>query len=373
MRSRRSALAARLPDFPWDTLASAKQAAQSHPDGIVDLSMGTPVDDVPLAVQRALASAANAPGYPRTEGTPAFRAAVCEWLTNQWQVSGLDSSHVIATAGLKEAVASLPMLLGLGPHDSIVIPELSYPTYEVGAITAGARVIRAASIDDWAGDDSVALVWLNSPANPTGRIMSADELRATVDAARGLGAIVASDECYLDLWWTGPRPTSVLSDAVCGGEHQGLLALHSLSKRSNLAGYRVGSIAGDPKLVAELLAARKHLGLMVASPNVAAATAAYIDSESVTEQHERYRRRRDLLVPALEQAGLRIEHSEGSLFLWATEDKDCWSTVSRLAKIGVLVAPGVFYGPSGSSHVRIALTATDEHIENASKRLRACP
>ncbi|NDB18600.1 MAG: succinyldiaminopimelate transaminase [Actinobacteria bacterium] len=371
MRSHRSALAARLPDFPWDTLAPATQTAAKHPEGIIDLSMGTPVDDVPTSVQQALAATANAPGYPRTEGTPQFREAVSDWLIAECGVSGCAPSSIIPTAGLKEAVASLPLLLGLGAEHSVVVPELAYPTYEVGAIAAGARVIRASSIDDWAHDESVALVWVNSPSNPTGRILAADELRATVEAARRLGAVVASDECYLDLWWSGERPVSVLSDAVCAGDHHSLLALHSLSKRSNLAGYRVGSIAGDPAIVRELLAARKHLGLIVASPNLAAATAAYLDRESVAQQRERYRQRRDLLLPALAAAGLRVEHSEGSLFLWATEGVDGWTTVDRLADLGILVAPGSFYGPAGSHHVRIALTTTDEQIANASRRLRA--
>lgn len=371
MASLRSPLADALPDFPWDQLTSAKQRASTHPDGVIDLSMGTPVDDVPASVQAALIAAANAPGYPVTQGTPQFRQAVATWLATQCGVSGLTADAVIPTIGLKEAVALLPTLLGIGPSATVVIPELAYPTYEVSALAAGANVLRTDDIEAWQENESVALVWLNSPSNPTGRVLSVETLRAARIAAARLGAVLASDECYLDLWWEGVRPSSVLADAVCDGDHTGLLALHSLSKRSNLAGYRVGSVSGDATLVADLLAARKHLGLMVPVPNLAAATAAYLDDASVVGQRERYRARRDLLIPALAAAGLQVEHSEASLFIWAHGERECWSTVNQLAEIGVLVAPGEFYGPAGARHVRVALTATDDAIARAAARLHA--
>ncbi|NBO46304.1 MAG: succinyldiaminopimelate transaminase [Actinobacteria bacterium] len=367
----RPPLAQLLPDFPWDLLNPAKQRAAAHPRGVIDLSMGTPVDDVPTTVQSALIHAANAPGYPVTQGTPQFRHAVAQWLATECAVSNITADAVIPTLGLKEAVSLLPLVLGLGPGDTVVIPKLAYPTYEVGALAIGARVVRTDDVNEWQADETVALVWLNSPSNPTGRVLSVEELRAARAAAKRLGAVLASDECYLDLWWEGERPTSVLADAVCDGNHEGLLALHSLSKRSNLAGYRVGSIAGDAALVADVLAARKHLGLMVPTPNLAAATAAYLDSESVVEQRERYRARRELLIPALTNVGLHVEHSEASLFIWARGEQDCWTTVNRLADAGVLVAPGEFYGPAGSHHVRVALTATDDAVAEASERLRA--
>lgn len=360
-----------LPDFPWDLLIPAKQRAAAHPDGLIDLSMGTPVDDVPGTVQAALIEAVNAPGYPETRGTPQFRQAVAHWLATECEVSNLTADAVIPTIGLKEAVSLLPMLLGLGPGDTVVVPDLAYPTYEVGALAVGARVRRTDDVSEWQADESVALVWVNSPSNPTGRVLSVEELRSARVAATRLGAVLASDECYLDLWWQGERPASVLADAVCGGNHSGLLALHSLSKRSNLAGYRVGSISGDASLVSVVLAARKHLGLMVPVPNLAAATAAYEDADSVVRQRERYRARRELLIPALTAAGLQIEHSEASLFIWARGQQDCWTTVNRLAEVGVLVAPGEFYGPAGGHYVRVALTAADDAVGQAAQRLHA--
>jgi succinyldiaminopimelate transaminase len=276
---------------------------------------------------------------------------------------------VLPTIGSKELVAGLPALLGLGPQDIVVIPPVCYPTYEVGARLAGARVMRTDSLTAVGPSSRVRLVWVNSPSNPTGRVLPAVHLRKVVDWARSRGAVVASDECYLTLGWEGPAPVSVLSPAVCGPSFDGVLAVHSLSKRSNLAGYRAGFVAGDPALVAELLAVRKHAGAMVPAPVQAAMAAALGDEAHVKEQRDRYQRRRSALMAALTAAGFEVSHSSAGLYLWATRDEDCWSTVDWLAQRGILVAPGAFYGPTGERHVRVALTATDERVAAAVARL----
>jgi succinyldiaminopimelate transaminase len=276
---------------------------------------------------------------------------------------------VLPTIGSKELVAGLPALLGLGPQDIVVIPPVCYPTYEVGARLAGARVMRTDSLTAVGPSSRVRLVWVNSPSNPTGRVLPAVHLRKVVDWARPRGAVVASDECYLTLGWEGPAPVSVLSPAVCGPSFDGVLAVHSLSKRSNLAGYRAGFVAGDPALVAELLAVRKHAGAMVPAPVQAAMAAALGDEAHVKEQRDRYQRRRSALMAALTAAGFEVSHSSAGLYLWATRDEDCWSTVDWLAQRGILVAPGAFYGPTGERHVRVALTATDERVAAAAARL----
>lgn len=198
--------------------------------------------------------------------------------------------------------------------------------------------------------------------------MPAEELRAFVSAAREHGAVLASDECYLEFGWDA-RPTSALASDVVGDDATGVLALHSLSKRSNMAGYRYGAIAGDPGLIARLLDIRKHIGLMTPLPVQRAAEAAWSDDAHVEEQRDRYLRRRGVLRPALEAAGFRIDHSEAGLYLWATRDEDCWTTAASLAEIGILVAPGDFYGERGARHVRLALTAPDEVIAAAAQRL----
>jgi succinyldiaminopimelate transaminase len=358
-----------LPDFPWDLLAPHGRRAAEHPGGLVDLSIGTPVDPTPAVIRDALAAASDAPGYPRTAGTPALRAAAAGWLRRVHGVTGLADQAVLPTIGSKELVALLPMLLRIGPSDRVMLPAVSYPTYEVGVRLVGAKPIRADSTLA-AGPAPVRLVWLNSPANPSGRVLPPDHLRKVVDWARERGAVVASDECYLDFGWEA-EPVSVLHPSVTGGDHTGVLAVHSLSKRSNLAGYRAGFVAGDPRLVAGLLEARKHAGLILPEPVQAAATAAYADDAHVAEQRARYAERRALLRPVLEKVGFTIEHSEAGLYLWATRGRDSWQEVAELAELGVLVAPGAFYGPAGERHVRIALTATDERVAAAAERLGA--
>lgn len=355
--------------FPWDTLADATALARSHPDGIVDLSVGTPVDPVAPLIREALASASGSPGYPTTAGTPALRASAAAALHRRYGVTGLDEDAVIPAIGTKELIAWLPTLLGLGPDDVVVVPELAYPTYEVGARLVGAQVLLADSLTQL-GPRSPALVYLNSPSNPTGAVLGADHLRKVVGWARERGVIVASDECYLGLGWDAD-PVSLLHPSVSDGDHTGLLAIHSLSKTSSLAGYRAGFVAGDPALVAELLAVRKHAGMMMPTPVQAAMVAALDDDAHEREQRERYARRRETLLGAFRSAGFTVDHSEAGLYLWATRDEPCRDTLAWLAQRGILVAPGEFYGPRGSRHVRVALTATDERIGAATARLTA--
>lgn len=357
-------LSADLPDFPWDQLEPARRLAAAHPDGLVDLSVGTPTDPVPPAVRAALAGAADSPGYPRTAGTPALREAITGWVSRACGAAA--GFGVLPTIGSKELVAWLPTLLGIGPGDTVVIPNVCYPTYEVGAKLAGARVVRADSLTAL-GPARVRLLWINSPSNPTGKVLPPAHLRKVVDWARQRGTIVASDECYLPLGWE-ENPVSILSVV---DSPSGILAVHSLSKRSNLAGYRAGFVAGDPDLVAELLAVRKHAGLMMPAPVQAAMAAALSDESHVDRQRVVYARRRDRLRPALDRAGFTIEHSAAGLYLWATRGEDCWTTVDRLARLGILAAPGTFYGPGGHRHVRVALTAPDERVEAAAVRLAA--
>jgi succinyldiaminopimelate transaminase len=363
----RNLRSASLPVFPWDTLADVTALARSHPDGIVDLSVGTPIDPVAPLIRQALADASASPGYPATAGTPALRESAVAALARRYGVTALPESAVLPVIGTKELIAWLPTLLGLGPQDTVVVPELAYPTYDVGARLAGAQVLRADSLTQL-GPQSPALVYLNSPSNPTGRVLGVDHLRKVVGWARERGVLIASDECYLGLAWDA-EPLSVLHPSVSEGDHTGLLAVHSLSKSSSLAGYRAGFVAGDPAVVAELLAVRKHAGMMVPTPVQAAMVAALDDDEHEREQRARYARRRDALLPALRAAGFTVDDSEAGLYLWATRGEPCRDTVAWLAQRGILVAPGEFYGARGSHHVRVALTASDERISAAAQRL----
>ncbi|MFD3560959.1 bifunctional succinyldiaminopimelate transaminase/glutamate-prephenate aminotransferase [Streptomyces sp. NPDC058686] len=362
-----SAVSDRLPTFPWDKLEPYKKTAAAHEGGIVDLSVGTPVDPVPELIQKALIAAADSPGYPTVWGTPELRDALVGWSERRLGARGFTHHNVLPIVGSKELVAWLPTQLGLGPGDKVAYPRLAYPTYEVGARLARADHV---SYDDPTELDpaGIKLLWLNSPSNPTGRVLSKDELIRIVAWAREHDILVFSDECYIELGWEAD-PVSVLHPDVCGGSYEGIVSVHSLSKRSNLAGYRAAFLAGDAAVLGDLLQIRKHGGMMTSAPTQAAVVAALGDDEHVQEQRGRYAARRAVLRDALVEHGFRIEHSEASLYLWATRDESCWDTVAHLAELGILVAPGDFYGPAGDRFVRVALTASDERVAAAVARL----
>jgi len=394
----------RLPDFPWDSLAPYKERASSHVEGLVDLSVGTPVDPTPDVVRAALTAGADAHGYPQTWGTPALREAVAAWFARRRGVPDVNPDGVLPTVGSKELVAWLPTLLGAGPGDVVAFPAVAYPTYDVGARIAGASpqpMDGLTGLGPMTSKTTPKLLWVNSPSNPTGRVQGIDHLAKVVRWARHHGVVVASDECYAELDWRThdladgaglPTPgavPSILDPRVCGGNHEGLLAVYSLSKQSNMAGYRAAFVAGDPALVGRLLEIRKHAGMMVPWPVQQAMVAALMDDTHVEQQKQRYGIRRGRLLTALEGAGYRIENSDAGLYLWTTRgggddgvgsgsgaDSGTgthggadWSLVAEMADMGILVAPGSFYGPAGARHIRIALTATDEHIDMAVRRL----
>ncbi|WP_255574512.1 succinyldiaminopimelate transaminase [Austwickia sp. TVS 96-490-7B] len=373
-----------MPDFPWDTIAPYRARAQEHPEGIVDLSVGTPVDPTPLVIQQALVAAADAPAYPQTYGTAALREAVVHWFARRRGVPDLDPAGVLPTIGSKELVAWLPLLLGIGRGQSVAFPAVAYPTYDVGARLAGATPVPFHGLTELgpAGTATApALVWVNSPGNPTGKVLGVEHLRKVVSWARHRGAMVVSDECYAELDWREEVPDgtvgipgavpSLLDPRVCDGDHRGLLVSYSLSKQSNLAGYRAAFLAGDPAVVARLLEVRKHAGMMMPTPVQAAMRAALMDDQHVAEQRDRYAARRSVLLPAVLDAGFELHDSEAGLYLWVTRGEDCLQTLGWLADRGILAAPGTFYGTRSAEFVRIALTAPDERIAAAAARLTA--
>ena len=365
-----------LPEFPWDQLAPAKERAAAHPGGICDLSVGTPVDDTPAFIREALADASNAHGYPTVIGTTEVREAIVAWGKRRGMVD-VGMNGVIPTIGSKEAVAWIPFLLGVRPGDTVLVPEVAYPTYDIGARLAGATPVAVDPTDPSSWPDA-ALVYLNSPGNPDGHVMSTDELRAAVRWARSHGAVVVSDECYAALPWSEPYVSegvpSLLDTDVCEGDASGLIVLYSLSKQSNLAGYRGALIYGDPALVAPIVSVRKHSGLMVPAPVQHAMAVALNDTEHVERQRSVYAVRRALLLEALTDAGLDVDpDSAAGLYLWVADPAnptDSWALVNRLAELGILVAPGDFYGTAAHGRVRMALTATDERIQAAASRIR---
>ena len=310
-------------------------------------------------MQRALQAHSNSPGYPVTTGTAELRTALKSYSSSILGVSG--EFDVLPTIGSKELVALLPFLLRA---TTVLIPEIAYPTYRVGGIIAGSEVTEV-GIDpsDWPDSD---LAWINNPSNPTGRVHSEKELDAVIAWSRKTGTVIASDECYFSFPDT-EQSTSILRRA--GGENSNLLALHSLSKRSNIAGYRGGFVVGDPQLISKLLEIRKHMGMMVPQPIQLAMVAALGDESHVQTQAQRYRARRKKLADVLTKNGFVIEHSRAGLYIWCTRNEIDWETVGWFADRGILVTPGNFYGEAGARHIRIALTATDAQIDEVVARL----
>jgi succinyldiaminopimelate transaminase len=365
-----------LPEYPWDAMAPYLEVARRHPDGVIDLSIGSPVDPTPEVVRTALSQATDAHAYPTTAGTPALGQAITDWFSRRRQVPGLSSANVLPTIGSKEFVAWAPFMLRVGEGDVVVHPRAAYPTYEIGALLANATALASDDPAEWPAE--TALVWLNSPGNPDGSVLDVDALRERVIRARELGAIVIADECYAELGWDGrwaeePIP-SVLDPRVTGGDLTGILCAYSLSKQSNVAGYRAAFVAGDAQLIAQLLKVRKHAGMIVPAPVQAAMAVALGDDAHVAAQKELYRARREVLLPALLEAGFRLDGSEAGLYLWVTDssgEADAWASIARLAQLGIVAGPGVFYGDHYPGHIRLSLTASDERIAAAAARLSA--
>jgi succinyldiaminopimelate transaminase len=372
------------PPYPHDRLAEFHATASAVPGGIVDASIGTPVDPMPAVALRALTeSAAGATGYPATIGSPAFRAAAAGWIGRRFGVE-LGPDQIVACIGTKELVASLPRALSLRnpTRDTVLYPGVAYPTYAMGATLAGRRAVPVPVDDQWhldlgAVDEADAerslVLWLNDPANPTGAGADRAGMAAAVAWARRRGVIVASDECYAEFTYdAGGRPAEPVTALDAGPD--GVLAVHSLSKRSNMAGLRAGFVAGDAALIGYLGEVRKHGGLMTPAPVQAAAAAALADDGHVDEQRERYAARRRLLLPALEEWGLVHDGGPSTFYLWLRSggaDEDGWSITRRLAATGLLVAPGDLYGPRGEVHVRLALSVPDDRLELTAARLVA--
>ena len=348
----------KLPDFPWDALAPFGEKARAHPSGFIDLSQGTPVDPTPEFIQEAFRAASNSPSYPVTAGTSELREAITNWAKNELGATG--EFGVLPLIGSKELVAWLPTIL---QSSHVLYPEIAYPTYLVGSMIAKTKS-TAVDFDatSWPKAD---LAWVNSPSNPTGRVNTDSELIKSIEWARN-GGVVVADECYLE-FGNGVSPKSILS--LTNGNNKNILAIHSLSKRSSMAGYRAAMMIGDKDLIAKILEVRKHAGMMVPLPVQKAMVAALSDNKHVALQRDLYNSRKAKVRNAIEKHGFKVEHSEAGLYLWATRGETDWDSVSWFAENGILVTPGHFYGEKGGKYVRIAMTATDAQIDDLVKRI----
>ncbi len=355
------------PPYPYDRLEGLKHRADQLPGGVVDLSIGTPCDPPPDVVVEALARSGAERGYPPSIGTPAYREAAAGWMVRRLGVT-VDPAQVAACVGTKELVAGLPQWLRLRRPDldTVLYPAISYPTYAMGATLARCRAVPYGALDEIEPVDAARAlcIWVNVPGNPTGAL---GDLGAAAGWGRAHGVPVLSDECYVEFTWDGP-PHTILEHGV-----EGVVAVHSLSKRSNLAGARAGFYAGDPDLVGYLAEVRKHAGFMVPGPVQSAAVAAWGDDAHVDLQRERYLTRLEAMAAALGQIGVQAARPSGAFYLWVrADDADGYSLASRLAdEGGALVSPGEFYGPAGTGHVRIAVVQPDDRIALVAERLAA--
>lgn len=360
------------PPYPYDRLAPAAEAARAHEGGVVDLSIGTPYDPPPPAVIAALGSSGAERGYPASIGSPAYREAAAAWMERRLGVT-VPPTQVAACVGTKEFVGTLPQWLRLRTpeRDTVLYPAVSYPTYEMGAVLAGCRAVPVPVDDLWRLDVSridhddaarALCLWVNTPGNPAGNV---DHLDAAAAWGRAHGVPVFSDECYVEFTWAGP-PRTVLSSGL-----DGVVSVHSLSKRSNLAGVRAGFYAGDAELVHYLSEVRKHVGMLVPGPVQAAAVAAWADDAHVEAQRERYRERIERFQAVLAKLGVHVAMPAGGFYLWApAPDGDEWAFTRRLAaEGGCLVSPGEFYGEAGRGHVRIALVQPLDRLDLVAARL----
>lgn len=360
-----------LPEYPWQSLKPFSEKAALHPDGAIDLSVGSPIDETPDVIQQALKDFANAPGYPSTAGSKEFRKSVVNWFETRRGVKGLDSEQVMPTIGSKELISWLPILLGLGKGDVVVQPRVAYTAYAVGAAFAGATLVSEDDPEKW--PKNTKLVWINSPGNPDGKVLGVEHFAKAVKKARELGALLASDECYAELGWRDPWDKelipSVLDERVNGGSYEGILCAYSLSKQSNMAGYRAAFAVGSSKLIRDLVNLRMHAGMIMPLPTQQAVIAALGDYEHVAKEKEIYKKRRQVLLAAVRKYGFEVSDSEAGLYLWATFGEDCWKTVAKMAELGIVVVPGSFYGEFALDHVRFSITATDSDIARAASRL----
>jgi succinyldiaminopimelate transaminase len=356
------------PPYPYERLSEITALASTHDGGAVDLSIGTPCDPPPADVLGALTAGDAARGYPPSIGTKAFRQAAAAWIERRLGAPVDPEAELAACVGTKEFVASLPQYLKLRTpeRDTVLYPAISYPTYDMGAILAGVRAVPYLRLADIAPDDAerALAIWVNSPANPTGEL---HDLAVAAEWGRARGVPVISDECYAEFTWTG-RPTTILREGTAG-----LLAVHSLSKRDNFAGARIGFYAGDRDLVHYLREVRKHAGLMPPGPVQAAAVVALNDDAHVDQQRARYQARLQRLVEVLAAAGYPAQLPDGAFYLWVpAPGGDAWAAARELAeRAGIVVSPGEFYGPDGAGYFRVAAVQPDDLIELAAKRVGA--
>jgi succinyldiaminopimelate transaminase len=368
---RLSPVLAGLGTYPFVRLEEARARLRASGVDIIDFGAGEPREETPEFIRQALANAITplAP-YPSVLGLPELRDAIAGWVDRRFSVTLDPDTEVLPTIGSKEAIFGLANVLA---GEYVVVPQPAYPVYDRGAVFAGKQVIElplheengylpALQGIDW---DRVAILWLNYPNNPTGATAPLSFYEEAASRARAHGFVLASDEAYSELFF-GDAPESALQVR----DRSNVVVFNTLSKRSSMPGYRSGFVAGDPELVAALKKYRPNVGVAPPEFFQRAAIAAWNDDAHVDEVRERYRAKREAILPALEAMGMRSAGGDATFFLWL-EGSD--ALAAEWLESGVIVAPGSYFGPAGEGYLRLALVPPLEACERALSRLRAVP
>jgi succinyldiaminopimelate transaminase len=362
MSVRLSPVLAGLATYPFVRLAEARARVAARGVEILDFGMGEPREETPAFIREALVEALDPLStYPSSEGLPELRAAIAAWVWRRFGVSLDPGTEIVPTLGSKEAVYSLAQVFD---GDTVVVPTPAYPVYERGAQFAGKRVLPLPLREEsgWLPDlhgvdwDRVAVLWLNYPNNPTGATAPLEFYERAAALARRHGFVLASDEAYSELYFGAEPPASALQ--VEDRAH--VAVFNTLSKRSSMPGYRSGFVAGDPEIVAALKRYRPNAGVAPQEFVQRAAVAAWGDEAHVEAVRERYRAKRDALLPALEAAGLRSAGGDATFFLWLDAGEGADAYAAELLEEGVVLTPGSFFGEAGAGYLRLALVPPPE-------------
>jgi acetylornithine aminotransferase len=365
-----------LATYPFVRLDEAKRAAVARGIDLIDFGMGEPREETPAFIRHAMAKAIEPLStYPKADGLPELRAAIAAWVARRFGVALDPDGEIVPTLGSKEAVFHLAQVAG---GEAVAVTTPGYPVPERGARFAGREVVEVPldpargllpDLDALTPEtlDRVGLLWLNYPNNPTGATIDLATLERAAALARQHDFVLACDEAYSELWFSGDAPVSGLQVA----DRTNMVVMNTLSKRSSMPGYRSGFLAGDPELIAAIRRYRPNVGVAPQEFVQRAAIVAWDDEEHVVAVRERYARKRELMLPALEAAGFSLAGGDATFFLWlrTPDGEDDEACAMRLLEQGIACAPGSYFGRGGTGHVRFALVPTPEDCARAAERI----
>jgi len=369
-----SAVLAELAEYPFVRLDDWKADAAARGIDLIDFGVGDPREVTPAFIREALvASVGEVSSYPRAPGLPELRQAISGWIDRRFDVRVDPDTELVPTLGSKEAIFSFAQV-ALGDKRLVAVPEPAYPVYERGALFGGGSVVPVPlnerngwlpDVDSFDAWDEIAVFWVCYPNNPTGAVAPLELYEDLAERARDHGFLLCSDEAYSELWFDEP-PVSALQVH----DRTNVVVFNTLSKRSSMTGYRSGFVCAPPEIASALKTFRPSVGTAPQEFVQRASVAAWSDDLHVEDVRALYRRKRETLLPALLEKGLRLAGSEATFYLWVDVGGPSEPFARRLLERGIVVAPGSFFGPSGEGYVRFALVPTQAECERAAAILR---